>query len=164
MKTWLSTSGPLSTCFTVYEDFYYYTGGIYTRTSNVVEGGHCVSVVGYDDNGGCWICKNSWGTGWGDSGFFQIAYGQCGIDAEMWAVEGIVETMWFNNVYIGGLWTIDQDFNAYAWIGGVGWRKIANDTDNIFYDLLAQLITAKAAGRPCNIYENQGVISQIYIL
>jgi hypothetical protein len=82
----------------------------------------------------------------------------------MWAVEGIVETMWFNNVYIGGLWSIDQDFNAYAWIDGIGWRKIANDTDDIFYDMLNQLILAKTAGRPCNIYENQGIISQIYVL
>jgi C1A family cysteine protease len=164
MKTWLSTRGPLSTCFSVYQDFYYYTSGIYTQHSTVLEGGHCVSVVGYDDHSGCWICKNSWGTGFGEHGYFQIAYGQCGIDAEMWAVEGIVETMWFNNVYIGGLWSIDQDFNAYAWLDGIGWRKIANDTDDIFYDMLNQLVLAKAAGRPCNIYENQGIISQIYVL
>jgi C1A family cysteine protease len=164
MKTWLSTNGPLSTCFSVYDDFQYYTGGIYTQHSNTLDGGHCVSVIGYDDNNGCWICKNSWGGNWGEGGFFQIAYGQCGIDAEMWAVEGIEETMWFNNVSIGGLWSIDQDFNAYAWINAIGWRKIANDTDNIFYDILSQLVLAKAANRPCNIYENQGIISQIYVL
>ncbi len=33
-----------------------------------------------------WICKSNWGTAWGEYGFFCIAYGQCGIDAEMWAV------------------------------------------------------------------------------
>ena len=89
MKTWLSTRGPLSTCMTVYDDFMHYTGGVYSPTSSVIHGGHCVCVVGYDDNSGCWICKNSWGTGWGEGGFFRIAYGQCGIDAEMWAVEGV---------------------------------------------------------------------------
>jgi C1A family cysteine protease len=92
MKTWLSTHGPLGTGFTVYEDFYYYTTGVYTPTTNVEEGGHCVCIVGYDDNASCWICKNSWGAGWGEQGFFRIAYGQCGIDAEMYAVEGTTET------------------------------------------------------------------------
>jgi C1A family cysteine protease len=89
MKTWLSSKGPLATCFTVYADFYSYSSGVYKHVSGQLEGGHCVSVVGYDNVAGCWICKNSWGTGWGDGGFFRIAYGQCGIDATMWAVEGV---------------------------------------------------------------------------
>ncbi len=89
MKTWLSTKGPLAACFTVYQDFFNYHSGVYHHVSGGVAGGHCVSVVGYSDPGGFWICKNSWGTGWGESGFFCIAYGQCGIDATMWAVEGV---------------------------------------------------------------------------
>jgi hypothetical protein len=93
MKTWLSTHGPLSTILTVYDDFSFYISGIYTPTSTTSVGGHCVCVVGYDDNSGCWICKNSWGTLWGEHGFFRIAYGECGIDAEMWAVEGVDSIM-----------------------------------------------------------------------
>ncbi len=164
MKTWLSTRGPLDTCFTVYDDFFSYRSGVYSHMSGDVAGGHCVCVVGYNDSLGCWICKNSWGTSWGQSGFFQIAYGQCGIDATMWAVEGILETMWLNSCTVGGLWTIDQDYNAWAYLNGIGWRKIANDNDNIFYDLLSQLTAAKTANRPCNVYEDQGVIKQIYVL
>ena len=86
IKNLLSTAGPLSTCFTVYDDFFSYGGGIYHHVTGNVAGGHCVCVVGYSDTDGCWICKNSWGPGWGDGGFFSIAYGECGIDAEMWAV------------------------------------------------------------------------------
>jgi C1A family cysteine protease len=46
-------------------------------------GGHCVCVVGYVDTprgpgywkgGGKLIVRNSWGTGWGDHGYFRIAY------------------------------------------------------------------------------------------
>ena len=46
-------------------------------------GGHCVLAVGYDDsmpqlasNGklGCLICRNSWGSGWGDAGYFYLPY------------------------------------------------------------------------------------------
>jgi hypothetical protein len=93
MKTWLATRGPLITCFTVYSDFYAYSGGVYRHTTGGVEGGHCVCCVGYDDNLQAWLCKNSWGTGWGMSGYFWIGYGQCGIDATMWAVDS------FSKVY-----------------------------------------------------------------
>jgi C1A family cysteine protease len=164
MKAWISTNGPLSTCFSVYDDFFAYRSGVYHHVSGALAGGHCVCIVGYDDNSQCWIAKNSWGDAWGESGFFQIGYGECGIDSEMWAVEGIVETMWLNNVLVQGAWTIDQDRNAWVWLSTVGWRKIADDSDNIFYNMLIQLLAAKAAGRPINAYEDQGVIKEIYVL
>jgi len=94
MKHHLATVGPMSACFTVYEDFAYaYTGGIYSYhpdTSGDIVGGHCVAIVGYDDSKKCWIAKNSWGKGWGQNGFFWIGYGQCGIDAEMWGINGTI--------------------------------------------------------------------------
>jgi len=39
-------------------------------------GGHCVLVCGYNDNlnGGMWIVRNSWGTSWGDHGYFYLPY------------------------------------------------------------------------------------------
>ena len=83
MKTFISTVGPVSACFTVYEDFYYhYTGGVYTynaATAGKVVGGHCICIVGYDDSQGCWIAKNQWGAGWGESGYFRMSYRSCGL-------------------------------------------------------------------------------------
>jgi len=163
MKAFISSTGPVSTCFTVYTDFFSYAGGVYHKVSGKVEGGHCVCVVGYDDNLGCWICKNSWGSSFGESGYFRIGYGECGIDATMWAAEGIVATGWESNKHIIGLWANDSDRNAWAYVNLVGWRKVAPDNDNIFYDILNQLIAAKAANRPVNFYEDQGVIKQLYV-
>ncbi|MEA5113541.1 MAG: C1 family peptidase [Geobacteraceae bacterium] len=74
LKSALNTYGPLVTTFDVYSDFYAYSSGIYTRTSTTYEGGHAVLLVGYDDSNQCFIVKNSWGTGWGESGYFRISY------------------------------------------------------------------------------------------
>ena len=164
MKTWISTRGPLSCAFTVYNDFFSYRSGTYRHVTGDVAGGHCVSCVGYSDAGGFWICKNSWGHDWGEAGFFCIAYGQCGIDAQMWAVDGITETGWLNGRKVLGLWTIDQDRNAWAYLdGGIGWRRIAFDNDNIFLDMLTHLASAKLGKNPVNVYQENGVIKQVYV-
>jgi hypothetical protein len=48
--------------------------------------------------------------------------------------------------------------------GGIGWRRIATDNDNIFFDLLTQLTSAKTAKSPVNVYQENGVIKQAYVL
>lgn len=36
---------------------------------------HAVQIVGWDDDEGSWIIKNSWGSWWGDQGFAKVRYG-----------------------------------------------------------------------------------------
>ena len=166
IKEWISSGkGPVSACFVVYQDFFSYKSGIYKHVSGGQSGGHCVTIIGYNDSPGYWICKNSWGTGWGMQGFFNIAYGECGIDTWLnHGVDAIENTGWHYNRRVTGLWAINQNRNAWVYFQGLGWRKVSPDNDNIFFDMLTQLIAAKAAACPVNFFEDNGTIKQIYVL
>ena len=80
IKTRLVAEGCLVVDFVVYEDFFSYQSGVYEHAWGDYLGAHAVVIVGYDDSDGAWICRNSWGTSWGEDGYFRIAYGECGID------------------------------------------------------------------------------------
>jgi hypothetical protein len=67
-------NGPLQTTMTVYEDFMFYAGGVYKHVTGPQMGGHAITLVGYDDSERAWIAKNSWGTAWGEGGYFRISY------------------------------------------------------------------------------------------
>jgi C1A family cysteine protease len=77
--------GPVPCGMDVYTDFFYYTGDVYQYTWGDYEGGHAVIIIGWNNADGCWIVKNSWGTDWGENGYFKIKYNNCsiGVDAGM---------------------------------------------------------------------------------
>ena len=75
-KSYLANGGPIVILWEVYTDFYSYKSGVYSHVSGYLEGYHSMILVGYNDTGGYWIAKNSWGTGWGEGGYVRIAYGQ----------------------------------------------------------------------------------------
>lgn len=92
----LVTNGPVAVGFEVYPDFMAYKSGIYSHTFdeelhssygfNPFElTNHAVLVVGYGEQNGqkYWIVKNSWGTNWGQNGYFWIKRGndECGIES-----------------------------------------------------------------------------------
>ncbi|XP_069955908.1 dipeptidyl peptidase 1-like [Cherax quadricarinatus] len=91
----LMEGGPLSVAFMVYDDFESYSGGIYHHTGfkngyNPLENtNHEVLLIGYgvdaDTGEKFWTVKNSWGTDWGEEGFFRIRRGtdECGIESEV---------------------------------------------------------------------------------
>ncbi len=78
IKNALYTYGPVLVTFYVYNDFFSYRSGVYSYTSGSYAGAHAVLAVGYDDTLGAFIVKNSWGSGWGEAGYFMIAYSEVG--------------------------------------------------------------------------------------
>ena len=76
IKAALAHYGPLPTSMQVYEDFLNYTGGVYSRVAGKRVGAHAVLLVGYNDEEEYFIVKNSWGTNWGEHGFFRIDYSE----------------------------------------------------------------------------------------
>eukprot|EP01027_Heterolobosea_sp_BB2_P018650 GEZU01026242.1.p1 GENE.GEZU01026242.1~~GEZU01026242.1.p1 ORF type:complete len:461 (-),score=134.83 GEZU01026242.1:970-2352(-) len=86
-------NGPIAVSFEVYPDFKYYKSGIYTHVTELDAAtfnpfqitNHVVSVVGWGVENGTkyWIVKNSWGTNWGENGFFRILRGadECNIES-----------------------------------------------------------------------------------
>jgi len=88
----IQANGPMETSFNVYSDFMNYKSGIYQHTSGYLEGGHAIKVLGWGSQGGLnyWICANSWGTSWGETGYFRIAFGECGIDSAVYGCTPVV--------------------------------------------------------------------------
>jgi len=79
----LQTYGPVSTWMAVYTDFYYYSTGVYQPTTNSFLGYHAIKVIGWGVDsyyGNYWLAQNSWGTTWGEQGFFRIKAGTCMFD------------------------------------------------------------------------------------
>lgn len=81
LKTCLTTKQvPIIFGFVVYSSFMtsaVAANGIVpmpNTTKEAVVGGHCTNIVGYDDTKQWFICANSWGTGWGDKGYFYMPY------------------------------------------------------------------------------------------
>jgi len=90
IKNEVQNNGPVTVWMEIYTDFDAYTGGVFVHTTGTSRGGHFVVIYGWDDGNNCWLCKNSWGTGWGETGpdgtlgWFRIQMGgaNCGHAAE----------------------------------------------------------------------------------
>lgn len=87
-KTLLMSVGPVSVNYYSHGINTYnpVTHAVYNNTSRITD--HSVLVVGWDDNypkenfvsgnqpqhDGAWLVRNSWGTDWGDDGYFWLSY------------------------------------------------------------------------------------------
>ena len=85
VKYLLTYSGAVEASFAYDDDHYSYAHSSY-YCPNDIECNHSVAIVGWDDDypasnfrttapgNGAFVVKNSWGTSWGDDGFFYLSY------------------------------------------------------------------------------------------
>uniref|UniRef100_A0A8R1IP54 Pept_C1 domain-containing protein n=1 Tax=Caenorhabditis japonica TaxID=281687 RepID=A0A8R1IP54_CAEJA len=87
IKTEIYHNGPVEASFKVYADFYQYKSGIYKYTGGKLVGGHAVKIIGWGNDNGVdyWLIANSWGTTFGEDGFFRMVRGtnECGIESNV---------------------------------------------------------------------------------
>lgn len=80
VKEWLVTHGPVVCGVAVGETFFRpekhqgCPGQSYITLPKTIFGGHAICLVSYDDEWSILGFKNSWGTGWGDSGYGYFSY------------------------------------------------------------------------------------------
>ncbi|QKF93587.1 peptidase C1a [Fadolivirus algeromassiliense] len=79
VKTALYKNGPCIILFPCYN----YTAQFWIKNKpDEEESGHCVTIVGYNEEG--FIIRNSWGKSWADGGYTMYPYEQFGIHWEIW--------------------------------------------------------------------------------
>ena len=163
MKQHIQNCGSLSACLVVYQDFFSYGGGVYKHVSGAQAGGHCISLIGFDDAQGCWIGKNSWGTGWGENGFFKIAYGQCGIDT--WDVRGAdsVQLRLWVDALVTGLYSNEQADNAHVYLDKLGWSRLAYAAPGANQSMLTELTSSRLRGTAVSAFHDSGQIIETYV-
>lgn len=151
IKQTIMDHGAIGTSFCVGPYWYGYTH--YQPLSDPTDPNHAVTIVGWDDNHyvsglpdpGAWIVKNSWGAGWGYSGYFFISYydrHSCR-HPEMGAIsfQG-VQKMPYDRVYFhdyhGSRDTLSgvfEAFNAFEGVDGELLRGVSfyTSNDNVSY-------------------------------
>jgi hypothetical protein len=71
---------------------------------------------------------------------------------------------WQNNKRITGLWSINQNRNSWVGVSGVGWKKLANNSDTAIVALTMLSAHAREKNSPVNYREEKdGMIREMYV-
>lgn len=166
------SNGPVQVCFNVFESFYDFfranPTGIYSSTAGASLGGHCVRVVGWSDYQGVkyWIVANSWGTSWGESGYFKYVRGIDLAGFETWAYSGCPAgspkacTLTFP--IVGTAEAVNSSQTAESGPAGVqagSWSQI-NASSEIAAKFVQKALSDAAAKEPGKRYEVAAVFAQ----
>jgi C1A family cysteine protease len=145
IKWALMNYGAVATYMYINESFPYYNGGTYSYYYNGADGiNHAVDIVGWNDNydknnfgitpagNGAFIVKNSWGSNWGDNGYFYISY----YDTELGIGKATGGSNSPNFVFIDAENTSNYNknyqYDPYGWVSSKGYSSNTGWFSNIF--------------------------------
>ena len=165
IKNALVTNGPVPTYFVVYDDFLKYKRGIYQHRWGKLRGIHYVCIVGYNDDPGYWIVKNSWGKNYQDEGWFNIKYGECSIEKKSFLlteVYGQFPIIYVDDDNINGPWNGSEEFpyqpiqdginNAYE-----GWTVFVNKGTYYENVIVNKTINLDGENRETTVIDGGGI-------
>jgi hypothetical protein len=77
---------------------------------------------------------------------------------------GAVTATWQSNVHVIGLWSINQDRNAWVYLDNVGWRKLSGASESGLVSMNMLAAHAYQLGSSSSLYEgDDGSINQLYV-
>ncbi|KYQ88584.1 hypothetical protein DLAC_11318 [Tieghemostelium lacteum] len=100
-------NGPVIATFTLYQQFKDYDGGVFSLSGSpeALEG-HAARVIGWGVDNGVpyWTAANSWGSGWGEHGFFRIRRNTNELGFEKNFISTTVDVSSIDSKYYGSSW------------------------------------------------------------